>query len=91
MGVTFIYTQEKNVIIHLNYFCTRLGPKFNQYVTFSDKYPNIYNSVSVRRHKQINSSVRAPLNATKIAVMKDIHWRARMVGPEFSFSCSIDL
>ena len=22
----------------VNYFCTRLGPKFSQYVTFSDKY-----------------------------------------------------
>ena len=26
----------------LNYFCTRLGPKFSQYVTFSDKYPHTY-------------------------------------------------
>ena len=31
---------------------------------------NLYNSVCVHRHKHINSSVSAPLNATRIAVMR---------------------
>ena len=36
------------------------------------------------RHKQTNSPVSTPLNASKNA-MKIIHWRMRMVGPEFYF------
>ena len=31
-----------NFLLALNYFCTRLGPKFSQYVTFSDKYQYMY-------------------------------------------------
>ena len=49
-------------------------------------YIYIYNSVCACRHIHINSFVSVPLNATKIAVMKCIHWRTAVVGPEFLFS-----
>ena len=47
---------------------------------------HIYNSVCACRPKHINSSVSAPLNATKIAVMKGIDWQIRMVGSALLFS-----
>ena len=40
------------------------------YIYYIDIILYIYNSVCTRRHKHINSSVSAPLNATKIDVMK---------------------
>ena len=46
---------------------------------------SLYNSVCACWHTHINSSVSAPLNATKIAIMKGIHWWMPMVGPEFLF------
>ena len=50
------------------------------------KKKNVYNSVFTCRHIAINSSVSAPLNATKIAVMKDSHGRVVMFGSELLFS-----
>ena len=44
-----------------------------------------YTSVCARRHKHINSSASAHLNATQIAVIKGRLWRIWMVGPEFFF------
>ena len=45
----------------------------------------IYNSICARRHKHINFSASAQLNASQIAVMEGSHWRIWMVGPEILF------
>ena len=50
-------------------------------------YIYIYYSVFICWHIAINSFASAPLNATKIAVMKVSHGRVVMFGPEFYFGC----
>ena len=49
-------------------------------------YNIIYNSVCALRHKHINSSANAQLNAAQTAGMKGSHWTTWMVGPDILFS-----
>ena len=46
---------------------------------------HLYNSVFTCRHIAINSLASAPLNATKIPMMKVSHGRVVMFGPELLF------
>ena len=57
-------------------------------ILFSPMASNIliYNSVVTRRHRHINSSASTPLNAMKIAEMKDSHHGQVIVEPELLFS-----
>ena len=43
-------------------------------------------SVCARRNTHVISSVSAPLNATKVALLKCRLWRTWVVGPELVFS-----
>ena len=77
--------QHAELVPNVNKPCELISAS-HLFITLLRPHIYIYNSVCARRHKHINSSPSAQLNATQIAVMKGSHWRTWMVGPDILFS-----